>query len=209
MKTPTHFLIGYGCAAAFGWRGGLRRACLIGAVVPDIPVAAVWSVLAASVVWREGRYLQPLVQAEMDALYFSDSLMIGLHNLLHSPLSLLGLTLLAAILFCRTRVCRSYGLAFLAGAATHAVADIVSHVADGPLLLWPLDTSLRLTGPFSHWDPAYGGLWVTGVELAGGLVFAFFAAFGWWRRRMLDPVGKQRHLWGRRINEESRWQTSL
>ncbi len=30
MKTPTHFIIGYGFSAVFGWRGGLRRA-----LVPD------------------------------------------------------------------------------------------------------------------------------------------------------------------------------
>ncbi|WP_422365219.1 metal-dependent hydrolase [Pelagibius sp.] len=189
MKSPTHFLIGYGCAAAFGWRGGLRRACLLGAVVPDVPVAAVWSVLAASVVWREGGYVQALVQAEMDALYFSDSVMIALHNLLHGPLSLAGLTLLTLLIFCRNRTCRMRCLAFLAGAVTHAVVDIVSHVTDGPLVLWPLDDELRLVGPFSHWDPAYGGLWVTGIELAAALVFGVASFFGWRRRRaMAVPV---------------------
>ena len=175
MKTPTHFLIGHGCAAAFGWRGSLRRACLIGAVVPDLPVAAVWSVLAASVVWREGGYVQALVQAEMDALYFSDSWLIGLHNLLHSPLSLAGLTLATVVVFHRARTCRMNCLAFLAGAASHALADIISHVTDGPLVLWPLDPCLRLAGPFSHWDPAYGGLWVSGIELAGALLVGLAA----------------------------------
>lgn len=184
MKTPSHLLIGYGCAAAFGWRGGLRRACLLGAVVPDVPVAAVWSVLAASVVWREGGYVQPLVQAEMDALYFSDSVMVALHNLLHAPLSLAGLALLSLLVFWRNGTCRTYCLAFLAGAATHAVADILSHVSDGPLVLWPLDNSLRLTGPFSHWDPAYGGLWVTGCELAVALALGTASFFGWRRRRV-------------------------
>ncbi len=188
MKTPTHFLIGHACAAAFGWRGGLRRACLLGAVVPDIPVAAVWSVLAASVVWREGGYVQASVQAEMDALYFSDSLMIALHNLLHAPLSLAGLALLTLLVFCRAgtrraKTCRMHCLAFLAGAVTHAVADIASHVTDGPLVLWPLDSSLRMVGPFSHWDPAYGGLWVTGIELVAALAFGAASFFGWRRRR--------------------------
>ena len=190
MKTPTHFIIGCGCAAVLGWRGGLRRACLLGAVVPDVPVAAVWAVLAAGVAWREGGYRQAAVQAEMDALYFSDSLMIGLHNLLHAPLSLLSLTLLSLVVFCRAARWRRIVLAFLLGAFTHALADIVSHVTDGPLLVWPLDGSLRLAGPFSHWDPLYGGLWVSLLEAAAALVFGLYALAARWRRRARPAVAE-------------------
>lgn len=182
MKSPTHILIGWGCAAALGWSGALRRACVIGAVVPDVPVIALWSVIAARVTWQNGGYVQSQVQAGMDALYFSHPLIIGLHNLLHSPLSLLGLTILALLVFCRSLACRRLCLAFLGGAMTHALVDIASHVTDGPLPLWPLDASLRLAGPVSHWDPAFGGHWVTAVELSLAAAFGLYAVALRWRR---------------------------
>ncbi len=192
MKTPTHFLIGYGCASALGWTGSLRRACLVGAIVPDLPVAGVWTVLAASVTWRKGAYVQSLFQAEMDALYFSHSLMIGLHNLLHSPVSLSMLTLLVLVALHRAEAARRCCLAFLLGAVTHALADILSHVTDGPLLLWPLGNNWRLAGPFSHWDPAYGGYWVTAIELLFVAAFALRTGFRVWRRRWLLGGGLAR-----------------
>ncbi|WP_299625025.1 metal-dependent hydrolase [Pelagibius sp.] len=182
MKTPTHLLIGYGCAQLFGWRGTARRACLLGAVAPDIPVAAVWMALATKVTWREGGFAQPVVQREMDALYFSDSVVIGLHNLLHAPLSLLGLALLATLLLRAAPDLGRCCLAFLAGAMTHALADIVSHVNDGPLLFWPLDSGLRLAGPFSHWDPAHGGLWISAMELICALAGGLWLLRRRWRR---------------------------
>ena len=76
---------------------------------------------------------------------------------------------------------RALVLTFLIGAMTHAVVDIVSHVSDGPLPLWPLDRSLRLTGWFSHWEPAYGGLWISAVELLGAGVIGILWLFRYHR----------------------------
>ncbi len=171
MKTPTHALIGYGCARLLGWRGRLRTALIVGAVAPDLPVAIVWSWIAAAVTLRDGRFHQPAIQVEMDRVYFADSWVSALHSLLHSPTSLAGLALLVCLLDRRGAWLRPLGLAFLLGALTHSAADIVSHVTDGPLLLWPLNDTIRLRGLFSHWDPTFGGLWITGLEAVGGAVF--------------------------------------
>ena len=171
MKTPTHALIGYGCARLLGWRGRLRAALIVGAVAPDLPVAIVWSWIAAAVTLRDGRFHQPAIQVEMDQVYFADSWVSGLHSLLHSPVSLAGLALLVCLVDRRGAWLRPVGLAFLLGALTHSAADIVSHVTDGPLVLWPLEDTMRLRGPVSHWDPAFGGLWVSALEAVAGAAF--------------------------------------
>ena len=171
MKTPTHALIGYGCARLFGWKGRLKTAVIIGAVAPDLPVAIVWSWIATAVTLREGRFHQPAIQVEMDKVYFAESWLSGLHSLLHSPVSLAFLALAVCLMDRRGTWLRPLGLAFLVGALTHSVADILSHVTDGPLLLWPLDDTTRIAGPFSHWDPAYGGVWISALEAAAATVF--------------------------------------
>ncbi len=186
MKTPTHALISYGCARLLGWRGRMRSALVIGAIAPDLPVAVVWSWIAAAVTLRDGRFHQPAIQVEMDKVYFSESWLSALHSLLHSPVSLAGLALLLCLLDRRGTTIRPLGLAFLIGAMTHALADIASHVTDGPLLLWPLDGAMRLRGPFSHWDPAFGGLWVSGLEALAAAVFALV----WLVRRTRRGIGR-------------------
>ena len=171
MKTPSHALIGYGCARLFGWKGRLKTAVIFGAVAPDLPVAIAWSWIATAVTLRDGRFHQPAIQVEMDKIYFGDSWLAMLHSLLHSPVSLALLALAVCLTDRRGCWLRPMGLAFLAGALTHSATDILSHVTDGPLLLWPLDDTTRIAGPFSHWDPAFGGLWVSALEAAAATVF--------------------------------------
>lgn len=188
MKTPTHALIGYGCARLFGWRGRLKTAVIIGAIAPDLPVAIVWSWIATAVTLRDGRFHQPAVQIEMDKIYFADTWLVMLHSLLHSPVSLAWLALLVWMSGRRSPPLRQLGFAFLLGALTHSLSDIVSHVSDGPLILWPLNDTFRLRGPFSHWEPAYGGLWVSGLEAVAGIACAL--AWLYRRARWRLPIRK-------------------
>lgn len=189
MKTPTHALIGYGCARLLGWRGRLKTAVIIGAVAPDLPVAVVWSWLATAVTLHDGRFHQPAIQVEMDKVYFADSWLVMLHSLLHSPVSLAGLALLICMAGRRSRPLRRLGLALLLGTLTHSLSDIVSHVTDGPLILWPLEDTLRLRGPFSHWDPAFGGVWVSALEALAGAAFCLTRLYKWARRRLETRSG--------------------
>lgn len=38
--------------------------------------------------------------------------------------------------------------------------------------------------PFSHWDPGFGGIWVSGLEAAAGALFVLV----WLSRRMLGAL---------------------
>lgn len=67
------------------------------------------------------------------------------------------------------------------------MSDILSHVTDGPLVLWPIDDTIRLRGPFSHRDPAFGGLWVSALEALAGTVFRMT----WPVRRVRRRIGGQ------------------
>jgi hypothetical protein len=39
----------------------------------------------------------------------------------------------------------------------HTLIDIPLHVTDGPLLLFPLNWTLRYRSPVSYWDPSFYG----------------------------------------------------
>ena len=46
---------------------------------------------------------------------------------------------------------------FLAACLFHSLVDIVTHHDDGPLLLWPLEWTLRYESPVSYWDHQFHG----------------------------------------------------
>jgi len=167
MKTPTHALIGYAAARSLGFTRGQTMLCVIGATAPDLPLALIWSFVAAGVTLDLGAFDQPSIQAAFDPIYFGAGWTSGLHNLLHSPLSLLILTAGMLVLPSAWRALKRLALIFLLGAWTHSLLDILTHIHDGPLLLWPLEHSIRVPGLVSHWDPALGGHWVMAVECAG------------------------------------------
>ncbi|MEM8744451.1 MAG: metal-dependent hydrolase [Pseudomonadota bacterium] len=163
MKSPTHFLVGYDMARLLGWQGSRHRWLVAGALAPDCPVVCAGLTALATTLFDGGTFDFVAFKERMDCLYFLGWLTMSAHNLLHSPLSLALLAALAVLFVNAER--RSPFLAFLAGAAGHAVLDIFTHVEDGPLLLWPLDWETRVVGPVSHWDARFGGLVVTAVEL--------------------------------------------
>ncbi len=162
MKLPTHGLLGYFLARVFRWEGVRFRCVVAGAMAPDCPVIAAGIVAAATTLLETGSLEFVKFKAQMDLFYFFGWTLRSSHNLLHGPLSLALLAALAATHLDAER--RAPVLAFLAGAASHAAADILTHVDDGPLLFWPLDWETRLAGPISHWDLDHGGLIVTICE---------------------------------------------
>lgn len=167
MKTPTHLLAGYIFSRATRMTALDTRCFIAGACLPDLPIIVCWPALGVYTVITGGGFDISRFREIADRLYFSDSALAHLHNLLHSPVSLALLILLTGILFPdRPRLRRCLVVA-LVGAVTHSVIDIVSHVDDGPLVFWPVEQSIRVRGLFSHWNPAYGGGWVTIAELIG------------------------------------------
>jgi len=177
VKTPTHGLLGYGLARILGWTGAKRRCAIIGAILPDASLVLAAVVTAAKTVSEMGTFDFAQFKAQMDSLYFSDPVMIFGHNFLHSPLNLALLAALALIFLDAKK--RSPVLAFLAGAASHSVLDLLSHIEDGPLLFWPLDWETRLAGPISHWQTGNGGILITLAEF-GICLGAFIMANTRW-----------------------------
>lgn len=177
MKSPTHFLIGHCCARALRWQGRDARLLVLGACLPDLPIILCWPAIGLYTAMTGGAFDMARFRSIADGLYFSDSLLSGLHNLMHSPVSLCFLLLVAGIVFPSNAVWRRAIVIVLAGALSHSLVDIVSHVEDGPLVLWPLENSIRIRGPVSHWNPAHGGIWVTAIETGGVVAFAAWQAF--------------------------------
>lgn len=172
MKSPTHFLIGHCCARALRWHGRDARLLILGACLPDLPIILCWPAIGIFTVMTGGAFDMARFRAIADGLYFSDSLFSGLHNLMHSPVSLGFLLLVAGIVFPASAVWRRAAVIVLAGAFSHSLVDIISHVEDGPLVFWPLENTIRISGPISHWNPAHGGIWVSGIEIGGAVVVA-------------------------------------
>lgn len=177
MKTPTHALVAYLLAkvSASGNRKVISLAVL-GAIAPDVPLIAIALLCAAEVgILPFSPGFGAAFQLAMDSYYFGTPWFIALHHLLHAPLPLLGLYLLLALFTARGSACRLGGSWFLAGAASHAAIDLVTHAEDGILILWPLDWHYRFDAGVSQWDMGGVGAVLLTLEVSM-LVSALFAA---------------------------------
>ena len=131
---------------------GLARSGLLafalGSALPDVPLLVLTSLsMLTNPSWDEG-------MAQMHFAYERSPVWIGLHNAPHSLLVLGGATLLT-VLF-KKLPSRQPLLWALAGAALHALTDVLTHAGDGPMFLYPL-SSLRFHSPVSYWDPEHYG----------------------------------------------------
>lgn len=189
MQTYSHFLV----TALVGDRLRRRRrvafrALLAGGVLADVPLFLLTAWYAVRRTWLEpGAATGPFFGAAYDRLFFHDPLWVVSHNLLHAPL-ILAAVALAGWLLWRRDGDRSRGwgfgaLWFSAGAALHTLIDVLTHHADGPLLFFPLDWSVRFQSPVSYWNPAHHAAVVGSVEhLLDAAVLVYFAWI-WLRRR--------------------------
>jgi len=176
MKTPTHAIAGWVLARWLKLPASGSKAVVIGAVVPDGPVIIVG---AAIFVLCHFNGRPDLFKPLMDALYFGETGLSGAHSFLHSPANLVLIamgTYLMRPFFCRLS---EWMGCFLLGAASHAALDILTHVEDAPLMLWPFSLQFRWPGPISHWDHRHYGDVFTAAELclwAAGAIFAAVSA---------------------------------
>lgn len=138
---------------------------LFGSVLPDIPLILLTIGYGLYRSWFDpmgpGEYI---FDNTYDTLYFTHWFWVTAHSLFHSPVLI---ALYLALGYGGWRRGARWGgpLFWLALAcAIHAFVDIITHVDDGPLLLFPFDWSLRFRAPFSYWDPRYGGRTVSLVE---------------------------------------------
>ena len=156
MHPPAHMLMG---AALYGRRRtGLVWAGLLGGLLPDVPMYALFA--SARFNGEAGRQI-----FERD--YFSERWQIA-NALAHSLL--LWPALLALGLFMRRRSPAGAGaLIGVAAAAglTHAVVDFLCHREDAHMHFWPL-SRWKFVSPVSYHDPAhYGRSFMIGEILLG------------------------------------------
>lgn len=114
-------------------------------------------------------------------LYFNNRWWIAIHNSLHAPLPLLGLLLLGYL--GRRQAWGRRLFYFAIGCLGHAAVDVMTHVDDGPVLLFPFDWHGRFAGPVSYWDARYNGHLFRLLEHALDLVLVVYWLIVCWRNR--------------------------
>ena len=158
--------------------GRLRlRTVFWASLMPDVP-------LIILTFWYFGAYGLNF-GPRYDELFYTEPLWIVAHNLFHAPLVILGIALLGFVFLKRggrrptgSRAPAAHLLSFAFGAGLHSLADIPTHHADGPLLLFPFDWSYRFVSPISYWDPEHFGLVVLPLETLAMVVMIIY-----WRRK--------------------------
>lgn len=148
---------------------------MLGSVLPDLPLITI-SIATIGYDWLTGAFANAdfsaassgaspppeLIDASMtmrlfEVWFFEDPWVITAQNLFHSPL-LVAIFMLFGLWAYRRGL--AWGRAFFwlsVAAMLHTLVDIPLHVDDGPLLLFPLNWTLRYTSPISYWDPNYYG----------------------------------------------------
>ena len=174
MNTPSHFVITAALEKALPKLQVVKSAFLLGAVAPDLPL---WLLSLGGIAYYHGIKgwdLPRTFHLMFDELYFYNPFWIGCHNLFHAPLILLlGL----AIVWRKRASSQSrhrWWFWFLWACLLHSAIDIFTHTNDGPLLLFPLNWSLRFNSPISYWDPRYHGDVFQWFELGLDLVLLVY-----------------------------------
>lgn len=133
-----------------------QTALVVGSMAPDVGLG-----LLTVVYVLDRRLLRPHLPDKTrcsptyNDLYFNNRWWIAIHNSLHAPLPLLALLVVG---FLRRRQVWGRRLFFFAvGCLGHAAIDIVTHVDDGPVLLFPFEWHTRFAAPVSYWDERYNG----------------------------------------------------
>ncbi len=190
MMTQSHFLISAAFASGFRKRGvGVSMAAiLVGSVAPDIPL-----VLLTFWFWLVPMRGAPRTHDELfgsmyDEYFFSEPVWIASHSVLHAPFVLILLGLMGWLAIRRDVPAGAFLLWFAASALVHTGIDTLTHIHDGPLLLFPFDWSYRFRAPVSYWDPRYGGAVFSRIEWALNAVLIGYFVWGFFRRRRKVPT---------------------
>jgi len=135
----------------------LTSAFLLGSVAPDLPL---WFLSIGSIIYYHfalGLNIASTSHYIFEDLYFHNPFWISAHNTLHSPVLLfIGL----GLVWRRRRYIGSrhrWLFWFLVACLFHTTVDIFTHANDGPLLLFPLDWTVRFHSAISYWDTHYHG----------------------------------------------------
>lgn len=149
-----------------------------GGLAPDVPL----HVLAAgSLVWyavAQGMTPPETFEHVFGTMFFEDPVWKAANSALHAPLVLAALAVAGgAAGGPRGRHIR----ALAAGAAIHAVVDVLTHHSDGPLLWFPVDWSYRFASPVSYWEPEHFGRPMSVLDLGLTVGLGLWAVRRWRR----------------------------
>ena len=179
MNTPSHFIMTAAVDKALPRVPIVKSAFLLGSVAPDLPL---WLLSIGSLIYYhfvQGWTMVETTRLMFDDLYFHNPFWIAFHNLFHSPL----LLLLGISAVWRSR--RNIGSThrwwfwFFVACLFHSTADILTHADDGPLLLFPLNWTLRFHSPISYWDPNHYGRQFQQFELVLDSVLLIYLLKGY------------------------------
>ncbi|MBD3881152.1 metal-dependent hydrolase [Phormidium tenue FACHB-886] len=174
MNTPSHFLMTAAIDKAFPRVPIVKSAFLLGSVAPDLPL---WLLSIGGAIYYHlllGWSRAETARMMFDQLYFHHPLWIVSHNFLHSPVMLLS----GLALVWRSR--RNIGSVqqwlfwFFVACGFHSLVDIFTHVDDGPLLLFPLNWTMRFHSPVSYWDDRYYGNEFQRFEISLNLILLVY-----------------------------------
>lgn len=157
MNTPSHFLMTAALAQALPRVSIVRRAFLWGSIAPDIPL---WMLSIGGMIYYSlilGWSRADVARLMFDDLYFHNPFWIASHNFLHSPLVLLVGVMLTWRSRRRINSWQRWLFWFLTACLFHSTVDILTHVDDGPLLLFPLNWTWRFRSAVSYYDHRYYG----------------------------------------------------
>lgn len=187
MNTPSHFLMTAAIAKVLPQIPIHRKAFLIGSVAPDL---ALWLLTAGGIVYYHlilGWELPETFQLMFRELYFHNPFWIALHNLLHAPLLLMAGIVVVWSKRNHSQSIQHWLFWFFVACLFHSVVDILTHANDGPLLLFPLNWSIRFQSPLSYWDPRYHGREFSRFELGLDVLLLFYC-FGGGACRFLQSL---------------------
>jgi membrane-bound metal-dependent hydrolase YbcI (DUF457 family) len=177
LNTPSHLIINSALYKKFGPKGIPRAAFLFGSVAPDIPLGLLTLGFYIHHRFILGQTPTSLMPKAFDDLFFNNPLWIGSHNFLHSPTALLIYLALLWSFRKRLGAAGRWLSGLVAGSMIHTVIDIFTHVADGPLLFWPINSQIRFQSGISYYDPAYFGRQFFIFELALNAILLCYLLF--------------------------------
>ena len=157
-------------------------AFLLGSVAPDIALYLLSLGGALHFRYLLGWSAEATWRHLFDTLYFHNPFWIAAHNLLHSPTVLI----IALVLLWRAQglweAPRRWLRWFLAACLLHSIVDVLTHVDDGPLLLFPFEWTIRFESPVSYWDSRHYGTQFAVFELTlDVLLIAYLCLPPLWR----------------------------
>ncbi len=157
MLTPSHFLMTAALDKSLPRIPIVKSAFLLGSVAPDLPL---WFLSIGSLIYYHyilGWSVADTSRLVYDDLFFHNPFWIASHNFLHSPV----LLLLGVVLTWRYRrhikSTARWLFWFFVACLFHTGVDILTHVDDGPLLLFPFEWTIRFHSAVSYWDYRYYG----------------------------------------------------